>query len=73
MTKMTSIINKNYQDFCTQGAANRIFDCRIMIVKKPNLILEAHYCGELVGKICNFFYPHVPFSSLSRFMSIYRK
>jgi len=23
-------------------------DCRIMIVKKPNLILEARYCAELV-------------------------
>jgi len=71
MTKMTSII-KNYQDSCTQGAANRQvmpnYDC-----KKPNLILEARYCGELVGKICNFFYLHVPFSPLmniSRFMSI---
>jgi len=44
--------------------------CRIMIIEKPNLILEARYCGELVGEICNFFYPHVPFSSLSQFMSI---
>jgi len=23
LTKMTSIINKNYQDSCTQGVANR--------------------------------------------------
>jgi len=38
--------------------------CRIIIVEKPNLILEARYCGELVGKICNFFYPHVLFSPL---------
>jgi len=44
--------------------------CRIMIVKKPNLILEARYCGELIGEICNFFYLYVPFSLLSRFMSI---
>jgi len=44
--------------------------CRIMIVeKKPNLILEACYCEELVGEVCNFFYRHVPFSPLSRFMS----
>jgi len=30
MTKITSIINKNYQDSCTQGAANRLsnYDCR---------------------------------------------
>jgi len=33
MTKMTSIINKNYQDSSTQGAANRIAGCRIMTVK----------------------------------------
>jgi len=67
MTKMTSIIN-NYQDSYIQSAANR--GCRIMIVKKSNLILEARYCGELVREICNSFYAYVPFSPLSRFMSI---
>jgi len=32
MTKMTLIINKNYQDSCKQGAA-RLTGCRIMTVK----------------------------------------
>jgi len=39
--------------------------CRIMTVKKPNSILEARYCGELVGEICNFFTP------MSRFPYFY--
>jgi len=60
--------SKNYQDSCDTGC--RIPEgCRIMIVEEPNLIMEARSCGELVGKICNFFYPHVPFSPLSWFMS----
>jgi len=39
--------------------------CRIMIVEKPNLILEACYCGELVGEIYNFF------TLMSRFLHLY--
>jgi len=39
---------------------SKLTSCRIMIVEKPNLILETRYCGELVGETCNFFYPHVP-------------
>jgi len=67
---MIKMVSKNYQDFCTQGAGPWIPEgCRIMIVEKPNLIMEARYCGELIGEICNFFYSHVPFSPLSRFMS----
>jgi len=50
MTKITSIINKNYQDSCTQGATNRQV-AELLIVEKLNLILEAHYCGELVEEI----------------------
>jgi len=34
--------------------------CRILIVEKSNLVLEARYCGELVGEICNFFTPVFP-------------
>jgi len=48
----------NYQQelskFLHTGCSKPI-DCRIMTVKKPNLILEARYCGELVGEICNIF------------------
>jgi len=34
--------------------------CRIMIIEKPNLILETCYYTELVGEICNFFLPLCP-------------
>jgi len=43
----------------------KLTGCRIMTIEKPNSILEARYCEELVGEICNFFYPHVSFSPLS--------
>jgi len=36
--------------------------CRVMIVEKPNLILEARYCEELVGEIYNFFIPMFHFA-----------
>jgi len=55
----------NYQQelsrFLHTGCSKPI-GCQIMIVEKLNLILEARYCGELVGKIYNFFYPlyHFP-------------
>jgi len=39
--------------------------CRIMIVEKPNLILEARYCGKLVGEICNFFTPFHVFATFT--------
>jgi len=60
----------NYQQELSRflhTGCNKSTGCRIMIIEKPNLILETHYCGELVGEI-TFFYPHVPFSSLSRLL-----
>jgi len=64
MTKITSIINKNYQDSCTQSKQVPNYDCR-------KTKFDSRYCGELVGEICNFFFSYVPFfPPLSRFMSI---
>jgi len=62
----------NYQQELSKflhTGCNKPTDYQIMTVEKPNLILEARYCGELVREICNFFSPHVPFSSLSQLMS----
>jgi len=42
-------------------------DCRIMTVEKPNSILEARYCEELVGEICNFFIPMSVFPTFTAY------
>jgi len=43
--------------------------CRIMSVEKPNLILEARYCGELIGERYVTFFTPMFFSPLSRLTS----
>jgi len=69
MTKMTSIINKNYIIIIIRFLYSGVVG-RIMTVGKSNSILKARYGGELVGKICNFFYPHVLFPLFLRLMNI---
>jgi len=43
ITKMISIINKNYQDSCT--GCGVLISYRIMTIEKSNLILETRYGG----------------------------
>jgi len=56
MTKMTFNYQQELSRFLYTGCS-KLTGYRIMIVKKLNLILEARYCGKLIGEICNFFTP----------------
>jgi len=57
MTKMTSILSTRIIKVLSNTGFSKPTGCQIMTIEKPNSILEARYCEELVGKICNFFTP----------------